>query len=157
MWSQIIEILQWAFPAGLSLFSLFLWREMRRQKKASITADTVDTWKRIAESNNKALLDRNEILIHQNEQILKLQLSIQNLNGQTERLEIMLEQIAFCAHYEQCPVRHGVQDYKAKYGNKRKRQRPDGRKAENKHAETSGEPGGDGDLDPGLVEPSAFG
>ena len=117
MMSIIISILSWAFPAGLSVLNLFFWRDYRKQKKSEITASTVEIWKKIAESNNKALLEYHKTVLENNEKILEIQLSMQELRARTKKFERILGKIEICSYYDSCPVRNCVQEYKAKYVN----------------------------------------
>lgn len=105
---NLLAVLQWLFPAGLSIWQILLIRSYRRLNKAKAVSDTRDVWQQIAESNNEAL-------INQNEQIGKLL-------SRLSKLESILYKLVVCKHYDTCPVRHFVQDYKTKYHYQRNRQ-----------------------------------
>lgn len=105
---NLLAVLQWLFPAGLSIWQIILIRSYRRLNKARAVSDTRDVWQQIAESNNEALLK-------QNEQIQKLREAVANL-------EAVLYKLVVCKYYDTCPARHIVQEYKTKYHNKRNRQ-----------------------------------
>lgn len=105
---NLLAVLQWLFPAGLSVWQILLIRSYRRLNKAKAVSDTRDVWQQIAESNNEALLNQNE--------------RIQNLLERVSALEAVLYKLVFCKHYDTCPARYIVQEYKAKYHGKPSRQ-----------------------------------
>lgn len=104
---NLLTILQWAFPAGLSIWQLVLIRSYRKLNKAKVVKDTMDVWQEIAESNNEELLRQNE--------------KIARLRAAVARLEGMLFRLDACKYYAHCPARNIVQEYKAKYHHTRGR------------------------------------
>lgn len=97
----LLDILQWAFPTGFSLVNLVLLGAVWQKNRARLVADTRDTWKSIAESNNDALLRQND--------------EIRNLREAVSRLEQVIQKLLGCPHWNACPGRVLVQDYKQSY------------------------------------------
>lgn len=112
IWWTLQSILPYLLAGGVSVGSIFLYSKKKRKEEAELTLTTVEAWRQIAEINSKALMDRNDIIIKQNEKILELELSIQTLNANVKKLENILSQIIVCRHYTDCPVRVQLQDYK---------------------------------------------
>lgn len=104
----LLDILQWAFPTGVSIVNLALLGTIWRKNRARLVADTRDTWQSIAESNNDALLKQND--------------EIRNLREALKRLEVVIQNLLGCPHWPTCPARILVQDYKQKYFSKPNRQ-----------------------------------
>lgn len=97
----LLDILQWAFPTGFSLVNLALLGAVWQKNRARLVADTRDTWKSIAESNNEALLKQND--------------EIRNLREAMARLEVVIQKLLGCTHWRTCPGRVLVQEYKQSY------------------------------------------
>lgn len=97
----LLDILQWAFPTGLSIVNIMLLGANWKKSRARLIADTRDTWQSIAESNNEALIKQND--------------EIRNLREAVARLEQIIQKLLGCPHWAACPGRVLVQDYKQKF------------------------------------------
>lgn len=97
----LLSVLQWAFPTGFSLVNLVLMVAIWRKNRAVLVKDTRDTWQSIAESNNNALIKQND--------------EIRNLREAVSRLEVIVQKLLGCKHYDNCPARVLVQSYKNDY------------------------------------------
>lgn len=130
----LIDVLQWAFPAGVSVVNIALMAAIWRKNRANLVKDTRDTWQSIAESNNEALIKQNN--------------EIRNLREVVARLEIVLQKIIGCKYYDDCPARLLVQSYKDKYIRAASNRQSGLQKKTHRHARDNPvEPGGDGDPD----------
>lgn len=107
---NLLTILQWAFPAGLSIWQLLLIRTYRRLNKAKAVRDTQEVWKQIAESNEETLLEQNE--------------KIRRLREAVAKLESVLFRLPSCKYYVHCPARDVVQEYKTKFHHTNRRNAP---------------------------------
>jgi thioesterase domain-containing protein len=105
---SLLAVLQWLFPAGLSVWQVVLIRSYRRLNKARAVSDTRDVWQQIAESNNEALLSQNE--------------QIKKLREVVSSLEAVVFKLVVCRHYDTCPAHRLVQEYTSKYHTRRSRQ-----------------------------------
>jgi hypothetical protein len=151
-WWTLQSVLPWLLTGGFSFEYFFLRKKKRRKEEAELTLTTVDAWRQIAESNSKALLERNQIIIEQNEKILSLELAVQELNGNIRRLETILSRIAVCEHYSRCPVRRQLQDFKRNLDAVRKH--PNSRKIEGDTAPGTGSTVGTKSTAVGCDEPA---
>lgn len=98
---QLYDILRELINSGFGLWGLVMFVQMRRNKKAHLTHDTVAVYQQIAESNN-------ETLLKQNEKIILLEEKVSGFMAVIMRMEV-------CKHYAACPARPVVQDYKRRY------------------------------------------
>lgn len=96
---KVLEILQWAIPAGIGVWNIMLYRTYKRLNQAKAIKDTRDTWEQIAESNNVAILKQNE--------------EIRAMRDTISRLEKMVFKVVGCRYYDVCPVRNELSVYKA--------------------------------------------
>ena len=105
---QFFDILQQVVSTGFGLWSIVLFLQVRKLKKAELKRDTVAVYQKIAESNNETLLNQNDKIILLEEKVSRLQIIIMRIEG--------------CKYYSLCPARTIVQDYKRKYFNTPQRQ-----------------------------------
>lgn len=96
---RLLDILQWALPAGFGIWQLILVRTYRRLNKAKAVKDTRDVWETMAESNNEALLKQNE--------------EIREMRDLIARLERMVFKVGSCRYNDVCPIRAELSVYKA--------------------------------------------
>ena len=96
---KIIEILQWAIPAGLGIWNLLLYHTYKRMNQAKAIKDTRDTWEEMANANNEALMRQDE--------------EIRSMRETISRLEKMLFRAIGCRYYDVCPIRPELSVYKA--------------------------------------------
>lgn len=96
---QFLDILKEWGSLGFSVWSIVLFFQVRKLKKARVIADTQKVWQEIAESNNQTLLDQNE--------------KIRRLSELVARLEGMFYRVYACKFYDHCPLSNELQKYKA--------------------------------------------
>lgn len=79
-------------------------------------------------NRRKAELDKDDVSRHMaardNETIIELYDKNRDILGRLSALEELLYKVVRCKHYDSCPVRHKLQEYKESYRFQRNRQPP---------------------------------